>query len=434
MTVMEEKWIEILRRRFSDRKAAVPDDIWNSIEAAMAGVDVADKTAKKFRHRHSSTAMVIRFAVSAAACAVVLIGAWRFYISDDYNTQRQIKNITASDNANAKQSLHTKSYSEQYVQPTDLPASIQRAVTSLVSKVRKTSFDDAAEPDTSNRQEDNAVLSENTISSEYKQQFVQKQENKVKSRSRVYNDLINQELAYADVKKEDKDLSISVHGGSLASLGGSSLGNSSSGGMYSRYNMARLGSDAALMTLTPSNGYGIGTDADEVKAKHRQPIKVGVSMRYPLTKHLSVETGMNYSYLSSDFAAGDGDSGYKTSQKLHYIGIPLNLQYDIWHTDLLEVYASCGGAVDFCVSGKSDTEYIVDDKVTRTDHERVRDTRPQWSANLSAGVQYNIGRNIGIYAEPGVSYYFDNGSDVSTIYKDKPFNFNLNVGVRLTVR
>ena len=54
----------------------------------------------------------------------------------------------------------------------------------------------------------------------------------------------------------------------------------------------------------------------------------------------------------------------------------------------------------------------------------------QWSVNASAGVQFDIVPSVGVYAEPGISYYFDNGSDIRTIYKDEPLNFNLNVGMR----
>ena len=108
--------------------------------------------------------------------------------------------------------------------------------------------------------------------------------------------------------------------------------------------------------------------------------------------------------------------------------------YDIWHTDFLEVYASAGGAAEFCVSGRSHTEYVEDGKVTGTANADVRDKRPQWSVGASAGVQYNVSNAIGVYVEPGVSYYFDNGSGVNTVYKDKPLNFNLNVGLRFTFR
>ena len=127
-------------------------------------------------------------------------------------------------------------------------------------------------------------------------------------------------------------------------------------------------------------------------------------------------------------------STHTTEQKLHFVGIPVAVSYDIWHTDFLEVYASAGGAAEFCVSGRSHTEYVEDGKVTDTANADVRDKRPQWSVGASAGVQYNVSNAIGVYVEPGVSYYFDNGSGVNTVYKDKPLNFNLNVGLRFTFR
>ena len=55
------------------------------------------------------------------------------------------------------------------------------------------------------------------------------------------------------------------------------------------------------------------------------------------------------------------------------------------------------------------------------------------SVNASVGVQLNVLDNIGIYAEPGISYYFDDRSLLQTIYKEKPLNFNITVGMRYTL-
>ena len=114
--------------------------------------------------------------------------------------------------------------------------------------------------------------------------------------------------------------------------------------------------------------------------------------------------------------------------------MPLGLNYDVWHTDMLEVYVSAGAMAEFCVSGRSHTEYVSGNTVVNTADIDVRDKRPQWSVNASAGIQYNFNDILGIYAEPGVGYYFDNGTNITNIYKEKPFNFNLNVGLRFTVR
>ena len=56
--------------------------------------------------------------------------------------------------------------------------------------------------------------------------------------------------------------------------------------------------------------------------------------------------------------------------------------------------------------------------------------RMQWSIGGSLGVQYNILPQLGVYAEPGVRHYFDNGSNVSNFFKDKPTAMSLQLGMR----
>ena len=46
------------------------------------------------------------------------------------------------------------------------------------------------------------------------------------------------------------------------------------------------------------------------------------------------------------------------------------------------------------------------------------------------GIQYDIIPQLGLYAEPGIKYYFDNGSRLQTFFKDKPTNFSLQLGLR----
>ncbi len=170
----------------------------------------------------------------------------------------------------------------------------------------------------------------------------------------------------------------------------------------------------------------------EVNVNHRFPLKVGATVRFMLTDRLGLETGMLYTHHQSDIMSGDEWGGYKTVQKLNYIGIPLSVGYDIWRNRYVSVYAKGGATVEFCVSGNATTDYIVVNTVTETTSESLREKRPQWSVNVTPGIQYNFLDVLGIFAEPGVSLYFDNNSGVSTVYKDRKFNFNLNVGLRLT--
>ncbi len=85
-----------------------------------------------------------------------------------------------------------------------------------------------------------------------------------------------------------------------------------------------------------------------------------------------------------------------------------------------------------CVSAKIDKEYVICHKGVGRGKEDIRDKPLQLSVGCAAGVQYNLVNLLGVYVEPGMNYYFNDGSPLQTIYKEKPLNFNFNIGLRLT--
>lgn len=166
------------------------------------------------------------------------------------------------------------------------------------------------------------------------------------------------------------------------------------------------------------------------KKKHRQPVKVGLSVNYQINKNLSIGTGLVYSYLSSDLTSGTDDNNYTTKQTLQYVGVPLNLTYTMFQGKHYSVYGTGGGMAEKCVKGNSTTDYIINGKVENTQHDKVSESRLQYSVNAAVGIQIKATENVGFYMEPGISYHFDNHSDVTNIYKDTPLNFSLGLGIR----
>ena len=166
------------------------------------------------------------------------------------------------------------------------------------------------------------------------------------------------------------------------------------------------------------------------RTNHHQPIKAGVSLRIPLSNHWSVSTGATYSYLGSDISQETGNARMETKQKLHYVGIPVNVNYSVLRTNRLNLYASAGVEVEKLVSGKQDTEHYEGDTFTKATSQNVKEGRPQISGNVAVGAEFRIVNQLSVYAEPGLAYHFDNGSDVENIYKEKPLNLNVQVGLR----
>lgn len=215
----------------------------------------------------------------------------------------------------------------------------------------------------------------------------------------------------------------------MTGMGASSVTNSTA--TY----VEAVGPDDVIWADNPQLGIGIFNQGKSVKTeyKHRLPVCVGLNVAYRLTDRLSVESGVSYTRLSSDMKDGTKDNYSSGSQKLDYIGVPLNVKYRAFGYRRLSVYASAGLLTEKCVSGKTTHEYVISGEKKKHEAEDVAAKPWQLSVNAALGAQFDVLRNVGVYVEPGVSYYFDDRSTLSTIYKEKPLNFNLNLGVRYTI-
>ena len=163
----------------------------------------------------------------------------------------------------------------------------------------------------------------------------------------------------------------------------------------------------------------------QVNAKHHAPVSVGLQVAFGIAPRLSLSTGMVYTRTSSDFYPYAPSSNYNVHQVLHYVGIPVGLNYEFWQSGGFHAYVMAGAEADYNV--KNDTE---EEGVKK---ENAKRDRVQFSGKASLGAQYDITPKVGLYIEPGAKYYFDNGSHVENTFKDKKLNFNLQFGLRFNL-
>lgn len=161
------------------------------------------------------------------------------------------------------------------------------------------------------------------------------------------------------------------------------------------------------------------------KAKHHAPVSVGMQIAFGVAPRLSLSTGVVYTRTSSDFYPYAPNNDYNVHQVLHYVGIPVGLNYELWRSGGFHAYVMAGAEAAYNV--KNDTD---EDGTRKQDAER---DRVQFSGKASLGAQYDISPNVGLYIEPGAKYYFDNGSDIENTFKDKKLNFNLQFGLRFNL-
>ncbi|MDE6352236.1 MAG: PorT family protein [Muribaculaceae bacterium] len=166
---------------------------------------------------------------------------------------------------------------------------------------------------------------------------------------------------------------------------------------------------------------------DAGNMRHSMPLKVGVTFGWQVIPRLTIGTGVCYSFLSSDFNNLYFDDHYymRANQKLHYIGIPIQVSYNFASWRMLQFYGTAGVFGEKLISGKVSGE----NKAEYASYS-IKEKELQWSVNAGLGAQLNVSDHFGFYLEPSVAYYFDNHSMVVNVYKERPINFVLTFGLR----
>ena len=181
----------------------------------------------------------------------------------------------------------------------------------------------------------------------------------------------------------------------------------------------------SLMEIAQKNNGKI-----EERKRHYMPFTIGIFLHKSLDKHWGIETGVKYTRLTSDFETGI-NLFINERQKLHYIGIPIRGIYTIRKYKQVSIYSSLGVTMEIPIKATLKTDYIIDNK---TDYSKNKTLNAplQWSINGGVGLQYRLTPSTGLFIEPNIHYYFNDGSQLKTIWKEHPFSFSLPIGIRFS--
>ena len=164
---------------------------------------------------------------------------------------------------------------------------------------------------------------------------------------------------------------------------------------------------------------------------HDKPITIGIAVNKHIGGKFSLETGLKYTFLKSKFRLGTGNYYVDKEQKLHYLGIPINVSYQLIRYKKLSAYSSAGITLHIPIFGKTTADYINDGVSAYTNDWKV--TSPiQWTTNTSLGIQYQIVPNVNLFVEPSLNWYIPNGSNIKNTWTEHPFTFTVPIGIRFT--
>ena len=425
---MKRNWKEDIHDRLGNFETDAPDGLWEAIHQRMAQTERAQ--AEKRQTPFVLQPALRRTACAAAACLALVVG-YQYFADGGKETANGVKQ--AGGDGMIAVGGTVASDNSRYV--ASKPATASIVATNLAGvRVAKNGVTPAAVYAQTQNDESAQISTPQHLNPSTSQPLnPSTSQHPTPSTSQPHTPSTSL-LAYTPA-----DNSRGRHEGAAArwtlstsattGMGASSVTNSTA--TY----VEAVGPDNVIWADNPQLGIGIFNQGKSVKTeyKHRLPVRVGFNVAYRLTDRLSVESGVSYTRLSSDMKDGTKDNYSSGSQKLDYIGVPLNVKYRAFGYRRLSVYASAGLLTEKCVSGKTTHEYVISGEKKKHEAEDVAAKPWQLSVNAALGAQFDVLRNVGVYVEPGVSYYFDDRSTLSTIYKEKPLNFNLNLGVRYTI-
>lgn len=175
--------------------------------------------------------------------------------------------------------------------------------------------------------------------------------------------------------------------------------------------------------------YNLLTPGDYTEIAHRLPVTVGVTTDFPVGNNVSLETGLSYTYLFSRFRRND-QLVYRGTLQQHYIGIPLNLRYQVWQNDSWSLYLLGGATVEKGIRSIYKQEIEQQGDVVHHTEVYKGIAGLQFSAQGGAGFSYRLQNNLHLFGEPRLLYYFKNNQPMSA-RTENPLIFGLNIGLRI---
>ena len=422
---MKTNWQKDIHDRLGSYEKDAPEGLWEGISRELPKLNDGDMLTHK--PQRTAKFRMWRVAGVAAAASVALVIGYSFLGNDTKdniniptNTPKHPNMLASSQKplgneptgVCAEQATHSADdlLSEQpklanasTEQPTLASASMETDVKEISSKEENSKEENKQTETKTAKREDSYVLPHNPD---------------------------NNLLAFNDMTErrgdEDAPSRWSVSTGAMGGLGAS--------GTTIAYGDHLVLSSPGVADTKDSPMLDMNTINRDIETKteydHHLPIRIGLSVAYALTDRLSISSGLTYTRLSSDIKDASRESKYIGEQRLHYVGIPVNVSYKVASSRWISLYGTAGVLAEKCVSGTTDEGYVENNTMKYTNTQDISSKPLQMSVNAGVGIQFDFIDNVGIYAEPGLSYYFDDGSALQTIYKEKPLNFNLNVGVR----
>ena len=388
---MNDDWAERLRKHLENYEVEPPPELWESI-CERLGIDPEPAPepvpAKK-------PAQIKRWIWAAAAGILALVGVFVAYQWGDEEVVAEAEKVS---NAVPKEPVLSKIQEESVVE--EKPSYQLLAVQTHKQNQGDRSLDSEAKPESRTCPPDSAEA-------ETSQSDKNLEENSRDSVRQNYDAVpmiteLYPEPTPVPTKKQASD------------AGKWTIGLNASGGLLASNNSVYTD---RLYHQTDKIGMLDGVYNNPTAQINYNHPYYGYESSYTITEHLSKHRLPIRSRLYSEFSFPlYGNISY--SQRLHYIGVPLGVAWQLWTANRFSVYLAGGAMVEKCVSVSIDGDYT--------------GQKPwQWSVSGAIGAEYAFTSLLGAYIEPSLGYYFSDGTQLEHYYKEHPLAPSIEFGLRM---
>lgn len=414
---------KLVKSKLADYKHEVPPSGWDKLESSLFAMQ-------------KTKALHTRLIASSMAAAAILIGVIFLFqnINEELPTQttdyqsthtieqkepfvkKQNKTKTGkstppllTDNISSSQHKRAISSSVQdkeiILEPSsDIPEDIKDSEVALASDEK---------PDSSNKSTE--------IDEREKQQLIQN-----------FIDEGNRTLAVADDISEEKKrsrLSISLSGKS-------GLSSSQQTNTLPTTLRASVSDSYGTYTIGKMTAYNEDIEVKpESKKTHKQPVSFGILTSFNITRKLQIESGLIYTYLSSETRNKSSDFNNSEKVQFHYLGVPLNINYTLLSVNKMDLFVTAGAMIEKDIYGKikyKDEKEIVPLKsgYAIESSSKIKQNNPQLSVATGVGINYPLYDNAKLFGKIGGRYYIDAKNEYKTYYSDEKLGLDIQLGIK----
>lgn len=429
----QDEFSQVFREKLANHTLPVDSTAWDAIQAKLtkpvSGATLlhssSSSTSPVSYPAHASLKAKRRFGgwnpISAAASLALLISIGWYFMSRDAVDQQVIAENFIPESSSVVTSSEAEPLNSIQSQSSVQSSNSEQSPISVRSEI-KTSIDNHYTPTSSSQKESEIVATiaeKEGESSELEAIVTKPTEPQIAKTKPVVPEATGDWTELLPGKKKQKPL-LAAGLGSVVTGGSLSPGSPQYDVMYESFLESAVDAPKRVAALSP---------VDFENKEYLPPLTAGLKVRLPFSETWSFETGLQYTFLQTKLTDAAW-SGYSANLQMHYLGMPVGIAAVISKTSKWELYWS-GGVVAEKGLYSLYREYRDWGNAVFTTTASSGIDGWQWSVYTTLGVGYRIERNLTLYFDPQLSYFFDNDQPLS-IRTEMPLSLGLSAGLRFS--